>query len=104
MTMQPFDLERFKAGEPAYHKTHNFEYFFLAELPDGRIAVKYVDHDGWRCLWSSIAGMENLYYMKEKELTWDDVYNIWYNNKNDMAFINFYGWCKENLEPPKRKK
>ena len=100
--MQPFNLDRFKAGEPAYNTGSRYEYFFLADLPDGRIAIKYLDNDGWRCSWLSIAGMENIYYMIEKELTWEDVCNMWANDKIDRTL--FFGWLEENFEPLKRKK
>ena len=99
--MQPFNLDRFKAGEPAYDKDDNTEYFFLADFPDDRISVKYFDNEnGWHCFSSSIAGMgKGQYYMKEKELTWDEVSKMWPSEDHP----NFYGWLDANFEAPKRK-
>ena len=103
--MQPFDLERFKAGEPAYDKDTHEEYFYLADLPDGKIVVKYIWHDGWRCLSLSIPVLNDVYYMKEKELTYVELWKMWATGKSDIAeFIpSFDKWLDENCEPPKRK-
>lgn len=102
--MQPFNLDRFKAGEPAYHKDTHKEFFYFGDLPGGRIAIKFLNHDVdvWVCYSLSIQIANDLYYMKEKELTWDYVYNMWVKDKSDST--NFYRWLDENLEPPKRKK
>lgn len=64
--MQPFDLERFKAGEPAYYKIDNSEHFYLAEFPDGRIAVKFIYSGEWGCNSYPINWLNNRLYMKEK--------------------------------------
>lgn len=98
--MQHFNLDRFKAGEPAYDKLANQEYFFLAEFPDGRIAIKYLDDDEWWCCTRTLQTMNDKYYMKAKELTWDEVSKMW-SEIDD--FDTFLKWLEENLEPPKLK-
>ena len=100
--MQPFNLDRFRAGEPAYHKDTHEENFYLADLPDNRIVLKYFnDIDGWGSKWGSIERAQDRFYMKEKELTWEEVRNMWLTS--NMASPNFYRWCEQNLEPPKLK-
>jgi hypothetical protein len=102
--MQPFNLERFRAGEPAYYQKRDCdEHFYLADLPDDKIAVKYFDRysDEWDIHAASIQYLNEDFYMKEKKLTWEEVYNMWWT---DMSYhTNFYGWCRENLEAPKLK-
>ena len=100
--MQPFNLERFKAGEPAYHKDTLKEFFYFGDLPGGRIAVKYLNHDVWVCYSTTIQILNDVYYMKEKELTWDKVSNMWANDKIDRTV--FFYWLDANFEPPKLKK
>ena len=100
--MQPFNLDRFRAGEPAYLKIDNSELFFLAEFPNDRIAVKYFDSDCdvWDTYSISIQNQDGL-YMKEKEMTYVELWKMWWaNDKNSTVFDE---WLDENFEAPKRK-
>ena len=97
--MQPFDLDRFKAGEPAYDKTDKLEYFYVAEMPDGRIAIRCIRYNLWIATSFSIQYMNARMRMKEKELTWDEVWKMW--NCNSSRY--FHDWLDENCEPPKLK-
>jgi hypothetical protein len=100
--MQPFNLDRFKAGEPAYYKTDDHdEFFYLAEMPDGKIAVKYVECGDWLCDVYPKKWLKNELRMKEKELTWDELWKMWATGKSDYQF--FHRWLDENFEAPKRK-
>jgi hypothetical protein len=104
--MQPFDLERFKAGEPAYHhfKIEKTKCFYLGELPDGKIVVKYKDDTEWFTHSHSLDYMNNNYFMKERELTWDDVYEMWETAEMDSRTHSpLYKWLEGNFEPPKLK-
>lgn len=102
--MKPFDLDRFKAGEPAYCKTDPLEYFYLAELPDGKISFKYFEHDEWWCYTETVQKMNDEYYMKEKELTWQEVRIMWLNGRvNSLSDTNLIDWLDANFEAPKRK-
>jgi len=102
MTMQPFNLDRFKAGEPAYDKETNVDVFYVDIMPDGRIAFRILHPDGWRGLARSPQELDEDFYMKEKELTWDKVSNMWANDKIDRTV--FFEWLDANFEPPKLKK
>ena len=97
--MQPFNLDRFKAGEPAYDKETHEEYFYVTELPDnnGRIVSR---HNSW-CPNHSLQFMNEWFYMIEKELTWDKVSNMWANDKIDRTV--FFEWLDANFEAPKPK-
>ena len=71
--MQPFDLERFKAGEPAIDKETHEEYFYLADLPDGGIVLRFkYSSDSTYTVWKagdfSLQFMNDKFYMKEKEM------------------------------------
>jgi hypothetical protein len=74
--MQPFNLDRFKAGEPAYDKDDNTEYFYISELRDGRNVVKFEIASEWIATFCSHEFLNEWFYMKEKELTWDDVHHV----------------------------
>jgi hypothetical protein len=99
--MQPFDLDRFKAGEPAY-AYQNQEHLYLCELPDGGIVSKYKNSMGWDVSSYSLYDMRDNFYMKERELTWEDVYEMW--GKMDSRTYSNIKWLVENCEPPKLKK
>ena len=119
--MQPFNLDRFKAGEPAYHKITLKEFFYFGDLPGGRIAVKYLNHDVWVCYSTTIQILNDVYYMKEKELTWEEVFNwandykhIEYKGKQFVIYLRWRHsdieyrtplseWLDTNFEPPKLK-
>jgi len=102
--MQPFDIERFKAGEPAYHHRIEIpECFYLGELPDGKIVVKYKDDTEWFTHSHLLGYMNNNYYMKERELTWDDFYEMC-GNRDSQIYLSLHKWLEENFEPPKLKK
>lgn len=116
MNMQPFNLERFKAGEPAYGKHNHDEYFYLAEFPDGRIAVSFLNYDDdyigcdqlclqWDTFSISVQYLNNEFYMKEKELTWVEVLNMRATDflDRDLTYIPLSEWLDENFEVPKRK-
>ena len=101
--MQPFNLDRFKAGEPAYHKITLKEFFYFGDLPGGRIAVKYLNHDVWVCYSITIQILNDVYYMKEKELTWKEVFN-WARANDKIEYRTpLSEWLDANFEPPKFK-
>lgn len=62
-----FDLDRFKAGEVA--DAGFFECYYLADLPDGKIAHKYRDKgdDYWDASSDSLEWFEEYTTMKPKE-------------------------------------
>ena len=101
--MQPFNLERFKAGEPAYGKLTEQEHLYFGELPDGSIVTKYNFCGKLYINTHSFDNINQCYYMKERELTWDDVYEMW-EKMDSRTCSNVYKWLKENCEPPKLKK
>jgi hypothetical protein len=104
--MQPFDLERFKAGEPAYYvKVEITECFYFGELPDGKIVVRcqYKNDTQWYTRSYSLDYVNNNFYMKERKLTWDDFYEMC-GNRDSQTHIRLNKWLEENFEPPKLKK
>jgi hypothetical protein len=105
--MQPFDLERFKAGEPAYvAKNDDTEYLYYGDLPDGYIVMKSkssTKNRVWRVISLSLDYINDYFYMKERELTWEDVYDMWAKT-DSRTYSNIYKWLQENFEPPKLKK
>jgi hypothetical protein len=100
--MQPFDLERFKAGEPAYHGNDKNAHLYFGELPDGKIVTKIKFSRVWYTSTWTLDVMNNNFYMKERELTWEDVYEMW--EKMDSRTYSNIKWLIENCEPPKLKK
>jgi hypothetical protein len=100
--MQTFDLERFKAGAPAYGKLSKQEYLYLCELPDGKIVAKYQNNLGWHVSSYLLYVMRDDFQMKETELTWEDVCEMW--AKMDSRTYSNLRWLEENCEPPKLKK
>ena len=99
--MQPFNLDRFKAGEPAIDKDDNSEQFYLADLPDGKIAVSFFHLNEWETFSCSVQHLKNESYMKEKELTYVELCNMWANDKSNSK--GFFDWLQENFELTKRK-
>jgi hypothetical protein len=97
--MQPFNLDRFKAGEPAYHKDTHKEHFYFGDLPDGGIVSRLKPTRSWTTATRSLHLMNEQFYMKEKKLTWDEVRIMWL--KLDVG--NVFQWLEENFEVPKRK-
>ena len=101
--MQPFNLERFKAGEPAYNNTTHLKYLYITDLQEGRYVTKYEWTDGWWSQDLTLQYLENATYMKEKELlTWDELLAM-YGKAEVTRFQSFGLWLIKNCEPPKLK-
>jgi hypothetical protein len=75
----------------------------LGELPDAKIAIKFKDDTEWFTRSHSLDYMNDNYFMKERELTWEDVFEMW-RNINLRIYTSLGKWLQENCEPPKLKK
>lgn len=66
---QPFDLERFKAGESAWGKDDGTEFRYCLTAPDGTFITMYTDpQDGrWFSSEFDLNEINDYLYMKPKE-------------------------------------